>query len=311
MNLRDLHYVLALAEQKNFTRAAQVASVSQPALSNQIKKLEAELGHPIFIRTKGDVRLTPFGEKLIVHAHDVATSVAQINALAQQHRDNQTDTIRIGTTPTLASYLARYFRQLIADTCPETSLIISEAYPEALVDMVIDGAIDIAFVAQKSFDVIAPTRATPIRFTPLCEEQLFLAVRKDHALAGQNGIWAADVPADQLIKFDISFGFGLETQLPQPTGQGAASAGVDMQTARFESVCRNLAFCDACTLVNAVAAEQLQQSGFGLCFIPFHDRENRRVLGAVTLPQLPNNDVVEKLQTQFAANPPAGITASA
>jgi len=310
MNLRDLHYVLALAEQKNFTRAAQVATVSQPALSNQIKKLEAELGHPIFIRTKGDVRLTPFGEKLIVHANEVATSVAKINALAKQHRDIQTETVRIGTTPTLASYLARYFRKLFADVCPETNLIISEAYPEALVDMVIDGTIDIAFIAQKSFDVIGSKRSTPIIFTPLCEEQLYLAVREGHALAGQNGIWAADVPADQLIKFDISFGFGLESQLPTPTGQGAALAGIDMQTARFETVCRNLAYCDACTIVNAVAALQLQDSGFGLNFIPFHDRGNLRILGAVTLPQLPENNAVEKLQKQFAANPPAGISAA-
>jgi len=153
MNLRDLQYVSAVAEHGSFTRAAQMTSVSQPALSNQIKKLEAELGQAIFV-------------------------------------------LRIGTTPTLAPYLAEYLRQFFGQICPGERLIVSEAYPTALADLVNDGEIDIAFIAQKSFAAIQETFNGAMAFAPLWDEEVYLAVRAGHPLANGQAIYAHDVPAD-------------------------------------------------------------------------------------------------------------------
>ena len=308
MNLRDLQYVRAVAEHGSFTRAAQVASVSQPALSNQIKKLEAELGQDIFVRAKFDVHLTPFGEALIVHATDIQRSVDQMESLAKQFSQKKAGTIRIGTTPTLASYLAGYLRGLFAETHPNVRLIMSEAYPEALANMVSDGSIDIAFIARKTFETIQSSRSQPMNFAPLWDEALYLAVRDAHPLTDGAGILAHDVPADLLIRFSISFGYELEARLPSPTGEAADIAGIDMQTARFETVCRQIAFCDACTIVNAVAAEKLKRDGLGLSFVPFLDHDSHRVLGAMTRVDAANAAVVEKMRDYSLTASPEGTT---
>lgn len=310
MNLRDFQYVRAVAEQGSFTRAAQVVSVSQPALSNQIKKLEAELGQDIFIRTKSDVRLTTFGQELLVHILDVQRSVRRIESLAKEFGQRNIKKIRIGTTPTLASYLSGYLRKLFSESCPDARLIMSEAYPDALATMVEDGSIDIAFIAKKTFETIQPALNTQMRFTPLWDEPLFLAVREKHPLTARTGILAHEVPADLLIRFDISFGYDLEARLPTPTGEAAEDAGIDVQTARFETVCRQIAYCEACTIVNAVAAEKLRRDGLGLSFVPFVDHDNYRVLGAMTRGDADNTKPIEKMLTYRMTACPDGTTAA-
>ena len=308
MNLRDLQYVSAVAEHGSFTRAAQMTSVSQPALSNQIKKLEAELGQAIFVRAKTAVHLTPFGQALLAHVIDIQKSVAEIENLAKVHGHKKANDLRIGTTPTLAPYLAEYLRQFFGQICPGERLIVSEAYPTALADLVNDGEIDIAFIAQKSFAAIQETFNGAMAFAPLWDEEVYLAVREGHPLANGQAIYAHDVPADQLIRFPIPFGFALEARLPASTGEAFDMAGIDMKTARFQTVCRQLVFCDACTLVNAVAAKRLQRDETGLHFIPFQDPDRCRVLGVLTRAQPAGNDLVAKIKTFSATQAPEGTT---
>lgn len=310
MNLRDLQYVLAVAAHRNFTRASQDVAVSQPALSNQIKKLEAELGVPIFERGKEGVSLTAFGEELITHAAQIVEIVDAIGDLAQRHQTTELPPIRLGMTPTLAAYLSSYFRELFAKAVADRKIIIVEEYPVALAKMVEDRAVDMAFIARKSFDSIYGGSKQPLDFTSLWLEPLFLGVRADHPLSRKASIWAHEVPAAQLIRFPISFGYDLERDLPEPPSAGAEETGIDVTTARFETVCRYVAESDACTMVNAIAAEQFKRDGFGLCFIPFDDKGNMRELGAITRPQYPNPEIVEALSNHVCATPPRGTVAS-
>lgn len=310
MNLRDLTYVLALAEHRNFTRAASAAAVSQPALSNQIKKLETELGLPIFQRQQRDVVLTPFGREMVSQAKQVVDIVDTIGDLARKHRNVDHHPLRLGMTPTLAAYLSRHFRDIFGQICADRKVVMVEEYPVALAKMVDDRTVDMAFIARKSFNSIFKDARQPLNFTSLWLEPLFLAVRTGHPLANRKSIWAHEVPADQLIRFGISFGYDLEQDLPVPSDSLAESTGIDVKTARFETVCRYVAQSDACTMVNAIAAEQFKKDGFGLSFIPFDDEGNMRELGVLARPQHPQPEIIAALKESICEAPPKGTFAT-
>src|SRR5215469_2948676 len=94
MNLRDLHYLVALAEHRHFGRAAEASFVSQPTLSTQIKKLEDELGVPLVERTPRKVLLTETGKEIAQRAREVLTEVEQIRAIARRTIDPESGTLR-------------------------------------------------------------------------------------------------------------------------------------------------------------------------------------------------------------------------
>jgi len=105
MNLRDLRYLVALAEHKHFGRAAQASFVSQPTLSTQIRKLEEELGVALVERTPRKVLLTEVGREIAQRARDVLNEVEQIKAIARRTKDPESGTVRLGIFPTLGPYL--------------------------------------------------------------------------------------------------------------------------------------------------------------------------------------------------------------
>ncbi|WP_299917259.1 LysR family transcriptional regulator [uncultured Roseobacter sp.] len=310
MNLRDLLYVIAVAEHRNFTRASQVVAVSQPALSNQIKKLEAELGMAIFERGRNEVRLTDFGAELVVKAQEVSAMVDGIRDLAHKHRAVEDLPLRLGMTPTLAAYLSRYFNDLFAAAFPNVRMVIVEEYPIPLARMVEDKSIDMAFIARKSFDAIYEGSRQPMDFASLWLEPLYLGVRLGHPLARKNSIWAHEVPANILIRFDTSFGYDLEARLPEASAATSDVTGIDVRSARFETVCRHVAQSDACTMINAIAAEQFKRDGFGLEFVPFDDEGNMRELGVLTRPEYPRPEVIKVMRDHILKAPPIGTVAS-
>ncbi|MGN6236835.1 LysR family transcriptional regulator, partial [Dyella sp.] len=105
MNLRDLHYLVALAEHRHFGHAAEACFVSQPTLSTQIKKLEDELGVALVERTPRKVLLTEVGREIADRAREVLNEVEQIRAVARRTRDPESGTVRLGIFPTLGPYL--------------------------------------------------------------------------------------------------------------------------------------------------------------------------------------------------------------
>ena len=102
MNLRDLKYILSVAETRHFGKAAARCFVSQPTLSGQIKKLEEELGVTIFERTKRWVELTPIGAEIVKHARKMMEQADAIEHLARSHHDPLAGPLRIGAIPTLS-----------------------------------------------------------------------------------------------------------------------------------------------------------------------------------------------------------------
>lgn len=176
MNLRDLHYLVALAEHRHFGRAAEASFVSQPTLSTQIKKLEDELGVPLVERTPRKVLLTETGREIARRARGVLAEVEEIKAIAQRTRDPESGTLRLGIFPTLGPYLLPHLVPLVRKHFPRLELLLVEEKTEQVVKMLREGGLDVGVLAL-------PLHEDSLHTEFLFEEPFVLAVPESHPLA--------------------------------------------------------------------------------------------------------------------------------
>ncbi|WP_299043598.1 LysR family transcriptional regulator [uncultured Tateyamaria sp.] len=301
MNLRDLEYVVAVDRLGSFSAAAEDCNVSQPALSNQIKKLEKELGTDLFIRLSGAVRPTACGARVVGIAQNMLGDAQRIRDAATEFREPESVPFNIGLTPTLAPYLTAYFSDLFRTLFPSMRVTMIEDLPQNMLQMVEDHVLDVALVAQLNHN---PT----LEFTSIWEEPLFLGVRKGHPLETLTSIRPEDVPVHDFIRLPHSFGYGLERRLPEPDADARASKAFDLSALRFETICRHICHSDDCTIVSALAAEQFRQDNWPLSFIPFEAPGNLRNLGAASRLNCPRKPLLAKIGAYIQQNPPKGVT---
>lgn len=301
MNFRDLEYVLAIAKHGQFSQAAVACNVSQPALSNQVKKLEQELGTDLFLRLNNEVRPTACGARVIAIAERVLKDAQNIRDTATQFRDPEAVPFNLGMTPTLAPYLTQYFSDLFIELFPKMRVTLVEDLPQSMLRMVEDHILDVALVAKVN------TVAT-LDFKSIWTEPLFLAVREGHPLCHLPSIAPEDVPAQDFIRLPHSFGYELEDRLPKSDPSHRVSKRFDLSALRFETICRHICHSDDCTIVSALAAEQFRRDMWPLCFVPFDTPGNLRNLGAVTRPNCPRRPLLDRIGAYINRKPPVGVT---
>jgi LysR family hydrogen peroxide-inducible transcriptional activator len=176
MNLRDLRYLVALADHKHFGRAAEASFVSQPTLSTQIRKLEEELGVALVERAPRRVMLTPIGREIADRARKVIADVAQMTEIARRSRDPEAGTVRLGLFPTLAPYLLPHVLPAVRARFPRLELLLVEEKTDAILARLRDGRLDAGILAL-------PVHDDQLHIEPLFEEPFVLAVPSSHRLA--------------------------------------------------------------------------------------------------------------------------------
>jgi LysR family hydrogen peroxide-inducible transcriptional activator len=185
LTLRQLRYFDALAEHGHFGRAADVCAISQPALSVQIKELEESFGAPLLERTTRRVRLTSFGEDVLVRVREILRSVDELGDMARAAQSGLTGRLRLGVIPTIAPYLLPALLREVKTTFPEMSLMVRETMTANLLTELHAGRIDTAIVAL-------PVSEPSFTEVPLWSEE-FVLVRPDTEAA-------APVPAPDTLE---------------------------------------------------------------------------------------------------------------
>ena len=147
MTLTELRYILAVARERHFGRAAEYCHVSQPSLSVAVKKLEDELQVKIFERRSNDVTLTPTGAAIVEEAKQILARCDKLRECAAQGRDPLTGSLRLGVIYTIAPYLVPQLVSSIHSIVPMMPLILSENYTSVLLDQLKNGQIDCAIMA--------------------------------------------------------------------------------------------------------------------------------------------------------------------
>ena len=147
MTLTDLRYIVALARERHFGRAAQKCFVAQPTLSVAVKKLEDELGVALFERAANEVRVTPIGLQVVEAAARVLAEAARVVEIAAQGKDPLAGPLRLGVIYTIAPYLLPRLVPILRRRAPYMPLFIREAYTEQLLGAVKDGELDVIVIA--------------------------------------------------------------------------------------------------------------------------------------------------------------------
>jgi LysR family hydrogen peroxide-inducible transcriptional activator len=186
VNLSDLRYLVAVADQRHFGRAAEACFVSQPTLSTQIKKLERELGVELLERHPRQVLLTAAGARVVEHARRAVAEADTIVTIAKQAADPEAGSVRIGLFPTLGPYLLPHVVPAVHRRFPRLELLLVEDKTAAVLEQLRDGRLDAGVLAQ-------PVDEPHLHESVLFHERFVLAVPADHRLARARGKVDLDV----------------------------------------------------------------------------------------------------------------------
>ena len=192
MNLRDLRYLVALADHKHFGRAAAASFVSQPTLSTQIRKLEDELGVPLVERAPRKVMLTPAGRDIAERARRVIAEVEQMKEAARRSQDPEAGTVRLGLFPTLGPYLLPHVVPRIRARFPKLELLLVEEKSDVILARLREGKLDAGLLAL-------PVHDDQLHAEFLFEEPFLLAVPETHPLAKQESLALKDLSRERLL----------------------------------------------------------------------------------------------------------------
>jgi len=192
LSFRDLQCVVAVRDCGSFSKAAETCAISQPSLSERIKRIESLLDTELFERNKRSLRTTAAGEALVVKARELLDGAGQIDEILAASHDPLTGTLRVGVISTLGPYLMPFLLPRLRKDYPKLELLIHEDLTDALMLALTSGSLDVVIAA-------APIDTAGINEVSLFEEPFYLAISKRHKMAKLDSISAADLDGKDMV----------------------------------------------------------------------------------------------------------------
>ncbi|MDY0008605.1 MAG: LysR substrate-binding domain-containing protein [Bdellovibrionales bacterium] len=278
MNLRDLEYILAVAEKRHFGLAAEACHVSQPALSTQIRKLEDELGLRLFDRTTREVAPTVEAQFILDHARRILENAGEIKKYARLHREGrQTKIINLGVIPTIAPYYLPDFFARVGKKARAQNINwqIHEEKTERLMAQLQEGKLDAAIVSL-------PVRSDGLKTRKLFTEPFYLAVPTGHPYAGLSAVEAGDIDGAEWLLLDD--GHCMKDQMLGICEKLRSAAnpvyGHSFRATSLETLRHMVATHSGVTLLPAMA----KRKNDGITYVPFKNDRYARSIGLVWRP---------------------------
>ena len=301
MNLRDLEYLVAVADHRHFGRAAEACEVSQPTLSVQLRKLEQQLGVELIERNPGHILVTPPGELVVERARAILSEAADIDRIAQRAREPGSGTVRMGLFPTLAPYLLPHVVPAIHEHFPDLELLLTEEKTETVLAQLDDGRLDVAVVAL-------PVDDDRLHLEPLFAEDFVLAVPADHPLAGRG-----PVPSTVLVDQDVLLldeGHCLRDQALAVCRLVGAAERTGFRATSLETLRQMVAAGVGVTLLPRLAVTPPVPPSPDIALVEFSDPVPRRHLVAAWRPTNVYRDLLPDLAAELRALPPDLVDAA-
>jgi len=192
MTLTELRYIVAVARERHFGRAAEACFVSQPTLSVAIKKLEEELDVRIFERGANEIKVTPLGEDIVRQAQSVIEQASAIHEIAKRGKDPLAGALRLGLIYTIAPYLLPELVKNVIEQYPQMPLMLQENFTVKLLEMLRTGELDCAIMAE-------PFPDTGLAVAPLYDEDFMIAVPASHPFAGRESVSAEELKSETML----------------------------------------------------------------------------------------------------------------
>jgi LysR family hydrogen peroxide-inducible transcriptional activator len=272
MNLRDLRYLVALADERHFGRAAERCFVSQPTLSAQIRKLEEYLGVALVERRPKRVSLTATGEKIVERARRLLQEADAIVDVAKTERDPLAGPLRLALIPTVGPYLLPHVVRPLRRALPRLKLLLYEYQTGPLLEKLRDGELDLGILAL-------PVAADGLATAELFDEPFTLAVPASHPLAARDRVRVADLEGETLLLLED--GHCLRDQALEVCSRVRLGDEQDYRATSLETLRQMVAAGHGVTLLPQLAAASPVGTARGLRIKPFGNPPPVRTIGAV------------------------------
>jgi LysR family hydrogen peroxide-inducible transcriptional activator len=270
MELHQLRYFCAVARAGNFTRAAEEQHIAQPSLSQQIRKLEDELGAKLFDRFPRFARLTDFGKAFLPKAGEILRQVGQARTEIQEMSQAEMGTVIVGAIPTIAPYflgpaLARFARRY-----PAVSISVVEEITPILLDRLHNGQVDVVVLAL-------PVRGDELISEELFREPLFAALPQGHRLADRESLSLGEIRGDPFLL--LKEGHCFRENALSACRRSRVSPNVVFESGQFSTIVSMVATGMGVSVVPAMAVER----HLGCKFVRISDERAVRIVGLVQL----------------------------
>jgi LysR family hydrogen peroxide-inducible transcriptional activator len=272
MNLKDLKYLVALADTGHFGRAAQRTFVSQPTLSAQLKKLEEYLGVKLVERHPKNVQLTEVGRQIVARARRMLSEGDEIVALARNNTDPLSGKLKVALIPTIGPYLLPRVMQKLRKALPQLGLMLYEHQTEELLKRLREGEIDLGILAL-------PVDLDGLESRRLYREEFTVALPSDSALAQKPTIKAADLKGQTLLLLED--GHCLRDQALEVCSRIDVREAEDFRATSLETLRHMVVAGLGVTLMPELAVESPFGSQRGLVIRQFAKPAPARTVGAV------------------------------
>src|SRR5580765_4601014 len=270
MELHQLRYFCAVADTGSFSRAAEQSHVSQPSLSQQILKLEDELGARLFDRLGRSVRLTEVGKTFLPRARAVLRELEAARGDVVESKDSISGQVVVGVIPTVAPYFLPPVLAAFSKKYSESAVIVVEEITPLLLERLRTGSVDIAILAL-------PVRGHEFDSLPLLTEPLFAALPKKHRLARRAAISLRDLRKEPFLL--LRDGHCFRENAVAACDRARVSPQVVFESGQFSSLLGLVGSGMGISLVPAMAVSRAPD----LKFVRIADREATRTIGALTL----------------------------
>ena len=301
MTLTEMRYIVALARERHFGRAAESCHVSQPTLSVALKKVEGQLGAALFERTASDVRITALGERIVAQARRVLEEAVRLEEIAEATGDPMTGQLRVGIIYTIAPYLLPQLIPALHRYAPRMPLFLKEDFTGNLVPALKAGELDVIVIAL-------PFAEPGLVAQPVYDEPFRVVVPASHPWVGRPEIAADELDGQNLLLLGQGNCFRDQVleSCPRLTGEDAldhAIEGSSLETIRYM-----VASGAGVAVMPSSAADPLADREPLVRVLPFAGDPPRRTVGLVWRVTFPRPQAIDAVRAAVFACQPPGAT---
>ena len=272
LKLKDLRYLVAVADQRHFGRAAERCFVSQPTLSAQLKKLEDSLGVQLIERAPNNVCLTEAGEAIVARARRILEASDEMVTLARSQRDPLAGRLRVALLPTIGPYLLPRVAPAVRKALPRLELRLYEYQTAAMLAKLHAGEIDVGILAL-------PVEVDGLESRELYREAFMVALPEHHPLAARERVRLADLKGEQLLLLEE--GHCLRDQALEVCSRVGVSDQQDFRATSLETLRQMVATGAGVTLLPELAGRGAYRNARGVALRPFARPAPERHIGAL------------------------------
>jgi LysR family transcriptional regulator, hydrogen peroxide-inducible genes activator len=295
LKLRDLRYLVAVADLRHFGRAAARCFVSQPTLSAQLKKLEQTLGVQLIERAPNAVALTAVGEEVVARARRMLEASDEVVELARSHQDPLAGRLRVALLPTIGPYLLPQVAPAIRRALPRLQLHLYEYQTTAMIEKLHAGELDLGILAL-------PVELDGLESRELYREEFLLAIPERHRLASHERVRIADLRDEPVLLLEE--GHCLRDQALEVCSRVGVRDSQDFRATSLETLRQMVAAGAGVTLLPELAGRGAYRSGRGVALRPFVRPAPARQVGAVWRKTTPRRAAIEAVAELIAKHAP-------